>query len=254
MKKPLQILVLVVVAFLALGFIKNSIAQSIVTGALSGVAHVPVRIGSMNVGFLSASIRIKDLRVYNPSGFPDKLMLNVPQIFIDFEPGALFKGQAHFKEVKLDLKEVIVVRDKTGHLNVDAVKPTQTQRDQAQKQEKQKQAGAESKPTKLLIDKLSLSVGRVTYKDYSGGGEPAIQTFDVNIQNREYTHIEDPAAVVSLIMFEALTRTALSGLSDLDLHAFKEGGLNALSQTLGVAGNSKEVVQSAAKKLATLFN
>ena len=254
MKKLLKLAAIIVAVFLVLGVVKNGIAQTILTSTLSSVMHVPVKVGSVDLGILSASGRIKNLKVYNPAGFPDRLMLHIPQIFIDLEPGELFQGRAHFKAVKLELKELNVIRDKSGRLNVDAVKPTQTQQEQAKKAEKAKKAGEVAKPQKLLIDKLTLSIGRVTYKDYSAGGEPAIQIFDVNIQNREYLNIDNPTALVSVIMFEALTRTTLSKLADLDLHSFKEGGLTALSESLGAVGNSAEAVQNTAKNLLNLFN
>ncbi len=250
MKKPLKILISVVVILFALGLAKNMLAQTILSGAISRAAHVPVQIGSVHLSFLSASIRVKNLRVYNPSGFQEKLMMDVPQIFIDFEPGALAQGQAHFKEVRLDLKEIIVVRDKQGRLNVDAAKPTEQQKRESK--EKAKTAPGRKAP-KLLIDKLYLSIGRVIYKDYSTGGEPFTQTFDINIKDREYSNIDNPAAVVSLVMFEALTRTTLSRLANLDVNAFKEGGIQALSKGLGLVNDGTDAVQDTAKQLLNLL-
>lgn len=251
MKKPIKILLFTVVIVFGLSVVKNGITQTILTSALSGAAHVPVKIGSVDLSFLSASIRLKDINVYNPSGFKDKRMAQIPQVFIDFEPGELFQGRAHFKEVRLDLKEMTVVRNKDGKLNVDSVKPTEEQKKEAK--QKAKPASGQ-KPPKLMIDKLFLSIGRVVYEDYSAGGEPQIQTFDINIKDREYTNIDNPSAVVSLLMFEALTRTSLSSLANLDVNAFKEGGIQALSKGLGVVGDGADVVQNSAKQLLNLLN
>ena len=250
MKKAIQIVVIVIVALVALSVFKNAVAQSILTSTLSNVAHVPVRVGSVNISFISASIRLKNLQVHNPSGFPESLMVDMPQIFIDFEPSELFHGRARFKEVRLDLKEMTVIRDKNGHLNVDAVKPTAQQK--AAAHEKAKPAEG-AKPPKLFIDKLYLSVGKVVYKDYSGGGEPAVQTFDINIKDKEYTNIDNPAAVVSLVMYEALTRTALSRIANLDVNSFKEGGIQALSQGLGLVSDGTDTVQTATKQLLNIL-
>ena len=110
------------------------------------------------------------------------------------------------------------------------------------------------KPPKLMIDKLSLSIGKVVYKDYSQGGQqPQVQTFDINIQNREYRNIDNPSAIVSLVMFEALTRTSLSRLANLDLDSFKEGGIQALSKGLGVVSDGTDVVQNTTKQLLNLI-
>ena len=252
MKKAVKMVVIGLVALVVLSVVKNSIFQSILTSALSGAAHVPVRVGSVDLSFLSASIRLKNLQVHNPSGFHEPLMIDIPQVFIDFEPGELFQGRAHFKEVRLELKEMTVIRDKDGHMNVDAVKPTEQQKSEAREKAKTP-AGKTGTPPKLLIDKMDLSIGRVIYKDYSAGQEPKIQTFDINIQHRVYNNIDNPAAVVSLIMFEALTRTTLSSLASLDVSAFKEGGLQALSKGLGVVTDGTDAVQNTTKQLLNLI-
>ena len=251
MKPIVKTIVLIAVVLIVLSVVKNTVAQTVISGTLSRVAHVPVKIGSTRVGFLTSTIDIKKLRMYNPSGFQDKLMIDIPQIYIAFDPPALFKGQAHFKEVKLDLKEMVVVRNKEGKLNVDTVKPTSEQKKES-KQEAKPEPG--KKAPKLMIDKLSISIGRVTYKDYSAGGEPQVQTFDINIQDREFNNIDNPATIVSLLMFEALTRTTLSSLANLDVNAFKEGGIQALSKGLGVVGDGTEAVENKAKQLLNLLN
>ena len=246
MNKFIRPIICVVVILLVLGVAKNGVAQAVLSSAVSGAAHVPARIGSVNLSFLSASIRIKNFQLANPAGFPEKLMVDIPQIFIDFDPGALFKGQAHFEEVRLDLKQLIVVKNKEGKVNVDAVKPSA--KDKKQSEEKA-QAASGGKAPKLHIDKLVLSIGQVVYKDYSAGGEPQIQSFDIKIKDREYNNIDNPQQVVSLVMFEALTRTSLSSLASLDLDAFKEGGISALSKGLGAVTDGTDTVANTAKEL-----
>ncbi len=251
MKKVIKLVVLGVAVVVGLGFIKNSVTQTILSSAISAAAHVPVKIGSVNLSFLSASIRLKNVNLSNPPGFPDKTMAQIPQLFIDFEPRELFQGRAHFKQVTLDLKEIAVVRNKDGKLNVDSLKPSQEDKRRAVPQAR---PSASKKPPKLMIDKLSLSIGRVVYKDYGSPGAPSIQTFEINIKDREYEHIDNPASIVSILMSEALTRTTLSGLVNLDVNAFKNGGIQALSKGLGVVGDSTEVVQSTTKKLLSFLN
>lgn len=241
-------MVLIVAAsILLLGAVKNTLIQNVLAGALSRAAHVPVKMSSVNMSFLSGSIRIKNLKVYNPRGFEDKLMLEVPQIYIVFDAGALLKKQMHFKEVDLDLKELVVVKSKDGRLNVNAVKPSEEESRQIQQDKTKKTA----QPPKLQIDKLSLSIGRVVYKDYSGGGAPAVQNFEIHMVKREYNNIHDPKVLVSLIMFEALTNTTLSRLANLDAGLFKDIGSLALKDGMGMVGEGKDALEGTAKKLLT---
>jgi uncharacterized protein involved in outer membrane biogenesis len=250
MKKPVKVLLIVVACLFVLSLLKNAIAQGAMAGAISHAAHVPVKIGSVNVSLLSSSIRIKNFRLYNPKGFPEKLMVDVPMIFVDFELPELFKGRARFKEVTLDLKEMVVIKNKDGKLNVDAVKPTEQEKKEA-KDKARPEAG--KKAPKLLIDSLKISIGRVVYKDYSSGGAPTVQTFDINIRGREFKNIDNPTMIVSLVMFEALTRTTLSRLVSLDVSAFKEGGLQALNSGLGLVGDGTTTAENTAKQLINLF-
>lgn len=246
MNKAAKTVILVVVGLFVLGVAKNGLTQAILTSAISNAAHVPARIGGVNLSFLSASIRIKNLKLSNPAGFPEKIMLDVPQIFIDFNPGALLKGRAHFEEVKLDLKELTVIKNKDGKTNVEAVKPTKQEKKEAD--QKARSAGG-GKAAKLHIDKLSLSIGRVVYKDYSAGPKPVVEIFDVHIKDREYRNIDNPAQVVSLVMFEALTRTSLSRLANLDIDSFKKGGIQALSKGLGVVSDGTDATADVASQL-----
>jgi uncharacterized protein involved in outer membrane biogenesis len=246
MNKAVKTTILVVVVLAALAIAKNGVTQAVLTSAISSAANVPARIGSVNLSFLSASIRIKNFKLANPAGFPEKIMLDIPQIFIDFNPGALLKGRAHFQEVKLDLKELVVIKNKDGKTNVEAVKPSKQEKKEAD--QKAKSAGG-GKATKLHIDKLSLSIGRVVYKDYSSGGEPATEIFDINIKDREFRDIDNPAQVVSLVMFETLTRTSLSRLAKLDIDSFKEGGIQALSKGLGAVSDGTDAAADAASQL-----
>ncbi len=235
-----------VVLVLVLGVAKNAIAKAVISSAVSAAAHVPARIGGVNISFVAASIRIKNFQLSNPAGFPERIMVDIPQIFIDFDPGALLKGRAHFEEVRLDIKQLTVIKNREGKTNVEAVKPSAKEKKQSHEKAN---AASGGKSPKLHIDKLVLSIGQVVYKDYSAGGEPQVQSFDINIKDREYTDIDNPAQVVSLVMFEALTRTSLSRLANLDIDSFKEGGIQALSKGLGAVTDGTDAVSTSAKEL-----
>ncbi len=257
MPKLLKILAIVAAVLVVLHLAKNHIVQTVIAGSISHAAHLPVRIGSTNLSLLASSIQLKNIRVENPKGFPEKAMLDAPEVAIDLEPADLFKNQAHFKEVRLNIRELVVVKDASGRLNVDAVKPSQTERDaQKARSADRGDASARKGPApKLRIDKLTLTIGRVVFHDYSGGGaKPAEQVFDINVRDRVYTNIEDPSAIISLIMFEALTRTTLVRLVNLDVGVFKDGAAGALSEGLGLVADSAEGLEKEAKNLLGLFS
>jgi len=250
--KIVKSIIVVGVVLFVLILAKNLLIQSILGTSISRAAHVPVSIGNTDVSFLKSSIRLKEIRVKNPSGFKESLMLHMPLIAINFDLPAFFKGTAHFQEIRLNLAEVVVVKNKDGKLNIDAVKPKDA--DKAKQQKAREDSKAKGKAPKLMIDKLYLTIGRVVYKDYSSGGkEPAVQTFDINIKDRVYTNIDNPSGIISLIMVEAITNTTLARLAGLDISIFKDGALGAVSGGLGVVGDGAENLEKTAKGIASLF-
>ena len=246
MKNIIKIVVIIAAVLIALSVVKNGLTQSILISALSKAANVPVHIGSTHVQLRSTTIDLKNIQIQNPNSFPEKLMLDAPEVYISFDLPSLLKGFVHFREVRLNLKEVIVIKNATGELNINALKP-------AEQKKKAQEEKAQGEAPKLKIDKLSLTIGRVVYKDYSQGGSPKTQIFDINIQDRQFTNIEDVRAVVSLIMFEALTRTSISRLADLDLDVFKDGAGSILSNGLGFAQDGAGKVEETAKGILSLF-
>ena len=253
MKKWFLRLAAVIVVFFMLNVFKNGIIQTVLSSSISGIAHVPVSIGSTRAGISSSSIELKNIKIMNPAGFPEKLMLDAPLIAITFDFQSLFKGEAHFREVRLNLQEIVVIKNHDGRLNIDAFKPSKEENEkQKQKKDERKASG---KPPKIRIDEFYLTIGRVVYKDYSSGGaEPAVQTFDIDIHDRKYSNIDNPASLMSLIMFEALTRTTLSRILNLDISTFKDGALGAVSGGLGFVGDGAGTVGDAAKNILNLFH
>ncbi len=246
MKKIGFILFIIVAVAMILVVGKNVIVKSMLDRGLSKAAHVPVSIGSARVEFRNAKIELRDLRIQNPRSFPERMMLHAPEIAIDFDPKAFWAGKTHFEEVRLNLEELIVIRNREGLLNVDALRPKESAKNDSKR-------SSESPSPKFLIDKLILTVGKVVYKDYSLGGDPVVQEFNIGIQNREYQNIDNPQSLVSLIVFETLTRTTLSSLVNLDLSAFRNDASGILSQGLNLLGSNTDKVQKVAENLLSIF-
>ncbi len=246
MKRIGNILFFIVITVMVLALGKNLFVKSMLDRGLSKAAHVPVSIGGAKVELRNAKIELRDLKIQNPRSFPEKMMLHAPEIAIDFDPKAFWQGKTHFEEVRLDLAELVVIRNREGQLNVDAMRPKEDSKTSPERP-------SEAKLPKFLIDKLVLTVGKVIYKDYSLGGDPVVQEFNIGIQGREYRDIDDPQRLVSLIMFETLTRTTLSSLVNLDLSAFQNDASGILSQGLNLLGSNKDKVQKVAENLLGIF-
>lgn len=198
MKKIFIIFLIAALTLAVLGISKDRLIKSTVILAASKVLGVKVQMAGFSLGIAKPAIRIRGLKLYNPQGFPKEPMVDIPKVSVGYDLGALLKKKLHLNRVEFDLNEMTVARSKDGRLNVDELKV-------AKKEEKPPE------PIALQIDYLSLSIGRVVYKDFSRGEKPSIEIFEVNIKNKIFKNIGSAQQLASLILLEALKPTAIKG-------------------------------------------
>ena len=147
---------------------KNVIAKTVVESGVRLITGLRLSMDGMDLGLLETSIGIRGLKLYNPPGFADPLMVSLPEIYVDYDPIALLSGGVHLEDMRLDLQEFTVERNAQGQLNLDSLAVVKES-----KRARQGQPAAATKPkTRLRIDVLDLRIGTVLYKDYSAGSPP----------------------------------------------------------------------------------
>lgn len=241
MKIVKSIITIVLVVAIVLVFAKNLIAKAVIENGVSLITGLPLKIEKFDINLLRSYVGIKNMRLENPSGFPEKTMLDMPEIYVDYNLGDLTKGKVHLEEIRIDMKEFIVVKNTDGKLNLDSLKAVQQEKKPAPAAPaKEEKAGAKGEAPQIQIDSLQLKVGNVQFKDYSGGGEPSVKQFPVNL-NERYSNITNPNHLITLIVMKVMMNTPLAALSNFDL-----GGIqNNLSDTL--ASSQKLAADAAAQ-------
>ena len=226
MKKILTILLAVVVVFFVVLLDKDTIIKTSVEKGVEFVKGLKLNIGSLHVGIFKPIAHIKNLQLFNPSSFPDKTMVDMTEIYVNYNLPAIIGGKLHLPEVHLALKEFVVVKNAQGKLNLDALKSVQ-----AQKEGKSTPKRISGNAPQIKIDVLKLSIGRVIYKDYSRGGVPDVKEFNINL-NESYVNVDDPQALANLIVVKALMNTSISALTNFDLKGLEGtvGGVIASGQ------------------------
>ena len=250
MKRKIIIIPAIVLAILiALFFGKNMIIKTSVTAGVRAMTGLKLSIRSMDIGIFKTLIGINGLQLYNPSGFVDELMIDVPEIYVDYNLGAFMKGRTHFEEVRLNLKEFIIVKNEAGELNLDSLKVVKAEEEEEVIDEGKK---GEAKMPELQIDVLELRIGKVVYKDYSKGTPPKVKEYNVNI-NERFENITDPKTIVRLIIFKALKNTAIASLTNFDLGKLQKGLTGTIKKTAEMAletpGRAIEVGKEAGEKI-----
>ena len=240
MKRPWwNWLMVAVVAVVGFGVAKNAIAQGAISGGVKLMTGLGLDIGSMDVGVLRSAIGIKNLRLRNPSGFPDQYMVELPEIYVDYDLPAFFKGQVHLEEVRLHLAQFTVEKLADGRVNLNSLKTIQASKP-GQAPPAEKPSG---KTPQIAIDRLELKVGKVIYKDYTGGSAPKVQEFAVNL-DEHYEHINNPQMLAGLIISRALMHTTVAKLTNINLTAIQ-------SQVNAQLKQAAQAATAAAKQLQT---
>ena len=209
MKKLGIIIAVLLVVVLVLSVGKNIIAKTAVEKGVELVTGLKLRISKLNIGVINTLVGIKDLTLYNPKGYKDRVMVNMPEIYVDYDLGAIIGGNIHLNDIKINLNEFVVIKNEKGELNLDSLKVVQAQKEGKPPQEKEKAPD-------IKIDKLQLTIGKVIYKDYSKGGEPSVREFNINL-DETYADITDPYSLVSLIVVKALMNTTIASLTNFNL-------------------------------------
>ncbi len=214
MKKILiSLAVLLVIIIVVIFAGKNIIAKIAVTKGVETVTGLQMDIGSMNVGIQETNIGINNMRLHNPSGYPENIMMNMPEIFIDYDLGAFLKRKAHLEEIKINLKEFTVIKNKDGELNINSLNVA--------KEEKEPHEAEEKKKTEIEIDLLDLKIGKVAYKDFSKGDKPKVIEYDVNL-HEQFHNITDLNEIGKIILVKALAKTNIAQLTGFALDSLQK--------------------------------
>lgn len=210
MKKRWKILIIVFAVMVGIVVLKDALIKSAITTVGSNVVGAPMKIRTFSLRIITQKVHIKDMVVYNPKGFPQGTLVDIPEIRVDFDIGALLKGQLHLPLVIFDLKEAVIIKDKDGNLNVDALKIAQVKEEPEQK-EKKAEPKKSGKAMPMQIDELRLNIERVISIDYSRGDKPVILAYEVALKDKVFKNIKSPEQLAALVMVQAMGPTAIQG-------------------------------------------
>jgi len=219
MKKLFTIFIGIVAILVVLSVAKDALIKIAVEKGSEMFAGLPIKMRSINVGILKTVFNIRDLAVLNPKTFRfnDRVMLDMPEVYVDYNLPAILKRRIHLYEVRINLREFIVVKNEKGKINLDSLKMAQPK-----KKTSKPQSGSKGgiKISDVQIDVLRIKVDTVIYKDYSQGSVPVVKKFNINIDER-YEDISGLSSLANLIIVKPLMKTTISRLADINLNDLK---------------------------------
>ena len=207
MKKAAIVILIILVIFGGLFLFKNVIAKNLVAQGIKAITGLTLEIGSFDLGVFKPVVAVRDLKLFNPADYPDKLMVDLPVLYADYDLAAFLKGKVHFRQLQVNLKSLGVSKNAKGKVNLESL-------------EALKPKGSGPAP-EIKIDKLVLDIGKVSYKDYSRQAKPVIKEFNLNI-HETYENIDNLQSLVKIILAKALMATPIADLAKFDLSALKK--------------------------------
>lgn len=220
-----KLFIVILIVLVALFLLKDFIAGGFLTFGIGSFTDLSASVQKVSLGVFKSAIEVEGFKLYNPRrDFKDRVMMDMPELYIEYDLGSFLAGTKHLKKIRLDVREFTVVKNEAGNLNINYIKAVEEETGKGVRQKKE--AGKE-KDFKFRIDVLELKIDKVIYKDYSKAGEPIVKEFNVGIDER-YTDITNPYSFVSLVVYKALYKTAIASLADFDLGTLKNAASDAL--------------------------
>lgn len=238
------VLIILLCLVIAAAVAKDAIIRNSIKGIISITTGLKVNIGELKTSVAETYISINNVVVLNPPDFNDKIMLDIPEIYIDYDLPSLFKKNIHLYNMRINLKEVTIIKDRYGKINLDYLKGLK-------REESRERQDDRSRKTGFLIDSLSLKIGKVIYKDYSVRQEPVVSEYKINIDS-QYRNVRDIKEIVRIMLAKAVLSTAIGNLSDFrkfrDIGSDAiESGKNILQKTIS---ELKDIIKAPFKKEA----
>ncbi len=197
-----KIAIVVIVIVIALVVFKDFFIQSAICNVGTSVLGAPVEVGSFGWDLFTQKIHVRNLRVFNPPGFPSQPLIDIPAIDVDYDLPALMKGNLHFPYIHIDLKEMVIVKNAEGRLNVDALKVSQ-------KPTAQPSSPSTQVIRPLSIDVMKLSLDRTVYMDYTRSNQPVVKVFDVGFKDKVFKNIKSVQQLSIVILTQGMGPAAI---------------------------------------------
>jgi hypothetical protein len=155
-------LLLVVLAFGCV-YLLESIGPGIAASRINAMTGFRVEVGHLRISLIHASVRIENLVIKNPEGWPEEGFVEVKEALVDVAPLSFIGGgRKVIDDMALNLGPVDIVTNKDGVKNSKLF----LSRLSPEKKETEEKKAEESQ--KFLIKHLSIKTTSIRYADYSG--------------------------------------------------------------------------------------
>jgi hypothetical protein len=237
MKKLLwKILAVLIILLVILFLARNFIARKSVEIGAKKITGFPLEIGSVDLGLFSSKVDVHDLKLMNPPEFPEKMFVDMPQLYVDYRLGSMISGAPHINDMLINIKQLVIVKNNQGESNAQKLKGVVSS------------GGGSSKSTKYAVDKLRIHIGSVTIKDFS---HPKMTERNITLNvDATYNNITDSTDITRLVLLTVMSQVHLPdiGIKTEDLKKGLGNVTNAAGEALKGAAEATKGLFDTIKK------
>lgn len=233
--------VIILLGLLGAVLARNEIACFAVKYGVSKATGFSLEIGEANVGLLDSQLSVNNLKLTNPPDFPDKMFVDLPEFHLSYELRSFFSGVPHVKELNINLKEVVIVKNSEGETNVQrlrGVQPSDSGQSLSVTDTTPEKPGSDKGSTKFQLDVAHVHIGTVVMKDYSKS-KPTERSMKLDV-DVTYTNITDTTDITRLALMTIMSQTHLPDLG-IRMDDLRKGLNSVQSGAATTINSSKEI-------------
>lgn len=185
MKKLRWILVGVGVLLLllvGLFIFRDALLRAFLESRVERETGVEASVGSAHLDFSAGSVRVTELKLQNPPGFGDGVMLHIPEVFLRIDGEVSGKNALRFHQAWVNVAEFNIVRSADGRTNLFEL-------NKRLRKKKKKEKPEESTDEFRGIGELKVTLGTVRYTDLQNPSRS--QEFKIGIKDEVVTSIKN---------------------------------------------------------------
>jgi uncharacterized protein involved in outer membrane biogenesis len=226
----------------ALLLLKDTLLKRYLEHRLSTETGMKAEIEQFHWKLRTDTITIRNLKLYNSAEFGGAPFLDLPELTLAFVRAEVAAGRLHLRNLRLQLAVVRLVKNKDGKLNV-------TFEDEDPK------SVPSEKPSKSRleftgIDRLNLTLGKVTYTDLQNSTNNT--EYDLQVKDELLTDVRSESDVVDWLLKRLLTKAPNGFASSIHFDSARKpkrtrrGSVSPGTNSLAVAPATNRVAQPAA--------
>jgi hypothetical protein len=210
--------------FCALLVTKDDLAKWLIINRVKFITGHQVSLDKASVHFTKSVLYVKNLQLKNPPPYDEVIAAEVPFFAIRIDLQDFFNRRVHLNNLTIDMAQLIIERREDGAVNLHTIRDIRNSR-----RAQILAAGGKSFITSFQIDVLELKIDRVVFRDHKQGST-FTKIYPINL-HESYKDITETESLIRLIVFQAVTKTALDSLINLDLYSMKLGLSRILETT-----------------------